>query len=40
MNLKIDLSDEVEKGESIKQAIRNGVASHVQTVGKVVYFLP
>ncbi|AKL91541.1 phosphoribosylformylglycinamidine synthase subunit PurL [Staphylococcus capitis] len=31
---EIDLSDEVEKGESIKQAIRNGVASHVQTVGK------
>lgn len=30
----IDLSDEVEKGESIKEAIRNGVASHVQTVGK------
>ncbi|WP_426428928.1 phosphoribosylformylglycinamidine synthase subunit PurL [Staphylococcus equorum] len=30
----IDLSDEVRKGESIKQVIRNGVASHVQTVGK------
>ncbi|MBF2778988.1 phosphoribosylformylglycinamidine synthase subunit PurL [Staphylococcus saprophyticus] len=30
----IDLSGEVRKGESIKQAIREGVASHVQTVGK------
>ncbi|MCG1508369.1 phosphoribosylformylglycinamidine synthase subunit PurL [Staphylococcus epidermidis] len=30
----IDLSDEVSKGKSIKQAIRNGIASHVQTVGK------
>ncbi|RIP35689.1 phosphoribosylformylglycinamidine synthase subunit PurL [Staphylococcus gallinarum] len=30
----IDLSDEVKKGESIKAAIRSGVASHVQTVGK------
>lgn len=30
----IDLSNEVQKGESIKQVIRNGVASHVQTVGK------
>lgn len=30
----IDLSKEVQKGESIKQVIRNGVASHVQTVGK------
>lgn len=30
----IDLSDEVSKGEAIKQAIRSGVASHVQTVGK------
>lgn len=30
----IDLSNEVQKGESIKQMIRNGVASHVQTVGK------
>ncbi|WP_436952600.1 phosphoribosylformylglycinamidine synthase subunit PurL [Staphylococcus shinii] len=30
----IDLSDEVQKGESIKQVIRNGIASHVQTVGK------
>ncbi|SUM78089.1 phosphoribosylformylglycinamidine synthase II [Staphylococcus saprophyticus] len=30
----IDLSEEVRKGESIKQAIREGVASHVQTVGK------
>ncbi|MEQ6029390.1 phosphoribosylformylglycinamidine synthase subunit PurL [Staphylococcus saccharolyticus] len=30
----IDLSDEVTKGELIKQAIRKGVASHVQTVGK------
>ena len=31
----IDLSDEVTKGEAVKKAIRNGVASHVQTVGKV-----
>ncbi|PTE69822.1 phosphoribosylformylglycinamidine synthase subunit PurL [Staphylococcus devriesei] len=30
----IDLSDEVAKGEAVKAAIRNGVASHVQTVGK------
>ncbi|ATH60529.1 MULTISPECIES: phosphoribosylformylglycinamidine synthase subunit PurL [Staphylococcus] len=30
----IDLSGEVRKGEAIKTAIRNGVASHVQTVGK------
>lgn len=30
----IDLSGEVHKGEAIKTAIRNGVASHVQTVGK------
>lgn len=30
----IDLSDEVQKGESIKQVIRDGIASHVQTVGK------
>lgn len=30
----IDLSQEVRKGESIKQAIREGVASHVQPVGK------
>ncbi|MDU3186001.1 MAG: phosphoribosylformylglycinamidine synthase subunit PurL, partial [Staphylococcus epidermidis] len=30
----IDLSDEISKGKSIKQAIRNGIASHVQTVGK------
>ncbi|MDU2553462.1 MAG: AIR synthase related protein, partial [Staphylococcus epidermidis] len=30
----IDLSYEVSKGKSIKQAIRNGIASHVQTVGK------
>lgn len=30
----IDLSNEVQKGESIKQVIRNGVASHVQIVGK------
>ena len=30
----IDLSDEIQKGEAIKSAIRNGVASHVQTVGK------
>lgn len=30
----IDLSNEVKKGESIKTAIRSGVASHVQTVGK------
>ncbi|NWK84457.1 phosphoribosylformylglycinamidine synthase subunit PurL [Staphylococcus sp. GSSP0090] len=30
----IDLSNEVQKGESIKQVIRNGIASHVQTVGK------
>ncbi|WP_154835844.1 phosphoribosylformylglycinamidine synthase subunit PurL [Staphylococcus pasteuri] len=30
----IDLSKEAEKGEAIKEAIRNGIASHVQTVGK------
>ncbi|WP_114603661.1 phosphoribosylformylglycinamidine synthase subunit PurL [Staphylococcus sp. EZ-P03] len=30
----IDLSNEVEKGEQIKEAVRNGKASHVQTVGK------
>jgi len=30
----IDLSEEVQKGEAIKKAIREGVASHVQTVGK------
>ena len=30
----IDLSDEVAKGEAVKSAIRNGAASHVQTVGK------
>lgn len=30
----IDLSNEVEKGEQIKEAIRSGKASHVQTVGK------
>ncbi|PTK83099.1 phosphoribosylformylglycinamidine synthase II, partial [Staphylococcus haemolyticus] len=30
----IDLRDEVAKGEAVKAAIRNGVASHVQTVGK------
>ena len=30
----IDLSKEVEKGEAIKEVIRNGIASHVQTVGK------
>ncbi|MDU1822175.1 MAG: AIR synthase related protein, partial [Staphylococcus epidermidis] len=30
----IDLGDEISKGKSIKQAIRNGIASHVQTVGK------
>ncbi|PTU87206.1 phosphoribosylformylglycinamidine synthase subunit PurL [Staphylococcus pasteuri] len=30
----IDLSKEVEKGEAIKETIRNGIASHVQTVGK------
>jgi hypothetical protein len=28
------LSSEVEKGESIKTAIREGLLSHVQTVGK------
>ncbi|MGW9856472.1 phosphoribosylformylglycinamidine synthase subunit PurL [Staphylococcus hominis] len=31
---EIDLSDEVTKGEAIKTSIRNGIASHVQTVGK------
>ncbi|MHD0398108.1 phosphoribosylformylglycinamidine synthase subunit PurL [Staphylococcus simulans] len=30
----IDLTNEVEKGEQIKAAIRSGKASHVQTVGK------
>ncbi|HDG8500405.1 TPA: phosphoribosylformylglycinamidine synthase subunit PurL [Staphylococcus aureus] len=30
----LDLSSEVEKGESIKTAIREGLLSHVQTVGK------
>lgn len=30
----IDLSDEVAKGEAVKSAIRNGAASHVQTVEK------
>ena len=30
----IDLSNEVKRGESIKKAIRSGIASHVQTVGK------
>ena len=30
----IDLSEEVAKGEAIKQLIRTGEASHVQTVGK------
>ncbi|MBU0437245.1 phosphoribosylformylglycinamidine synthase subunit PurL [Staphylococcus succinus] len=30
----IDLSDEVRKGEAIKNVIREGLASHVQTVGK------
>lgn len=30
----LDLSNEVEKGEQIKVAIRSGKASHVQTVGK------
>ena len=29
-----DLGDEVAKGEAIKTSIRNGIASHVQTVGK------
>ena len=32
----LDLSS-VEKGESIKTAIREGLLSHVQTVGKVAY---
>lgn len=31
---EIDLGDEVAKGEAIKTSIRNGIASHVQTVGK------
>lgn len=31
---EIDLGDEVTKGEAIKTSIRNGIASHVQTVGK------
>lgn len=31
---EIDLGDEVAKGEAIKISIRNGIASHVQTVGK------
>ncbi|GEP85047.1 phosphoribosylformylglycinamidine synthase II [Staphylococcus piscifermentans] len=30
----LDLSEEVAKGEAIKKAIRDGKASHVQTVGK------
>lgn len=30
----LNLSNEVEKGEQIKEAIRSGKASHVQTVGK------
>ncbi|MGV3274232.1 phosphoribosylformylglycinamidine synthase subunit PurL [Staphylococcus sp. 11261D007BR] len=30
----VDLTEEAQKGEAIRQAIRNGVASHVQTVGK------
>lgn len=30
----LDLSNEVEKGEQIKEVIRSGKASHVQTVGK------
>ncbi|GEP80202.1 phosphoribosylformylglycinamidine synthase subunit PurL [Staphylococcus carnosus] len=30
----LDLSEEVEKGEQIKKAIRDGKVSHVQTVGK------
>lgn len=30
----IDLSDEVAKGKHIAQAVRDGVLSHVQTVGK------
>ena len=31
---EIDLGDEVAKGEAIKTSIRNGIASHVQTVRK------
>ncbi|MEN4468463.1 phosphoribosylformylglycinamidine synthase subunit PurL [Staphylococcus hominis] len=31
---EIDLGDEVAKGEAIKTSIRNGITSHVQTVGK------
>ena len=31
---EIDLGDEVAKGEATKTSIRNGIASHVQTVGK------
>lgn len=31
---EIDLGDEVAKGEAIKTSIRNGIASHVQTIGK------
>ena len=31
---EIDLGDEVAKDEAIKTSIRNGIASHVQTVGK------
>ncbi|BFL78927.1 phosphoribosylformylglycinamidine synthase subunit PurL [Staphylococcus hominis subsp. novobiosepticus] len=31
---EIDLGDEVAKGAAIKTSIRNGIASHVQTVGK------
>ncbi|MBO1198928.1 phosphoribosylformylglycinamidine synthase subunit PurL [Staphylococcus simiae] len=30
----LDLSDEVARGEAVKHAIRQGQASHVQTVGK------
>ncbi|EHJ08486.1 phosphoribosylformylglycinamidine synthase subunit PurL [Staphylococcus simiae] len=30
----LDLSDEVARGEAVKNAIRQGQASHVQTVGK------
>ena len=33
----IDLSDEISKGKSIKQAIRNGIASHVQTLVREAY---
>ncbi|MGT2397677.1 hypothetical protein ACVPOR_03210 [Staphylococcus aureus] len=34
------MSSEVEKGESIKTAIREGLLSHVQTVGKSASPLP